>query len=154
MKDKLKGVGKGGGGSGTGSGTGSGGGKQGSPNGDPNGTGTGGSGNGPGGGGSGGGTGGGSGGGTGGMVGGGISRKALNKPIINAESQERGTVIIDICIDQSGKVVSAQKSRAINITDAAVIAKCVACAKQYNFPSDANAPERECGNVTFKFSVN
>ena len=128
-------------------------GKQGSPTGSPTGTGTGKQGTGPGAGGDGGGKGGGSGKGTGGMVGGGLGRalKANAAPL--TESQERGSVVIDICIDRNGNVVSATKGQAINITSSTVIGACIVAAKKYQFAGDPNAAERECGNVKFNFKL-
>lgn len=82
-----------------------------------------------------------------------LSRRLYKKTTLNVESHINGSVRIDICIDQTGKVVSATEGKIINITDASVIAKCIACAKKYEFESNPNAPERECGNVTFRFSV-
>ncbi len=147
LRDKLKGM------KGTGGGTK--GGTGGSPGGTAGGTGTGKGGTGAGAGGSGGGTGGGSGGGTGGMVGGGISRSLKNRPSISVESQERGKVIVNICIDRNGNVVSAEKSpQTVNITSSEVIQKCINTARQYKFETDSNGKERECGNILFNFKLN
>jgi hypothetical protein len=82
------------------------------------------------------------------------SRTLKTKPKNAIESPEKGSVTIDICIDKLGKVVSASKGRCVNITDANVIMQCIALVKKYEFETDLTAPERECGNVTFKFSTN
>ena len=82
------------------------------------------------------------------------SRTLKSKPILQAESKERGMVVIDICIDRAGKVVTATPQKIVNITDKQVIEKCIACTKLYKFETDLSAPEQECGSVTFKFSVN
>lgn len=146
-RDRIKNSGLGGGTGGTGAGTGTGGrqGNQGIP---------GGTGNNPGGtsAGTGGGTGGGDGTGAGGSVGGGLGgRKVVSKVKANDKSQKQGTVRVKVCVDSSGRVVSAEPTQAgSTTTDGGLRAAATAAARQWRFESAPGA-DTQCGWIEFNF---
>ena len=103
--------------------------------------------------GSGGGTDGGIGTGDGPSIGGGLSgRKVVGRPTMVDKTQQTGRVVIEICVDASGKVFSAdftQKGSTTNNSDLQTKAK--QWASQHKFA--ASTKEKDCGTITFNFQV-
>jgi outer membrane biosynthesis protein TonB len=103
--------------------------------------------------GTGGGTGGGDGTGTGASVGGGLGgRKVVSRGRINDNSQEQGRVVIAVCVDGEGRVISADyKLSGSTTSNSDLKNKAIAAAKAYRFGS-SNASQ-ECGTITFNFKL-
>ncbi len=101
----------------------------------------------------GGGTAGGDGDGTAVSVGGGLAGRAvLRRGKINAAPQKQGKVVIEICVDGNGKVVSAQYTpRGSTTSDSELRTKAVSSAQDYQFVPSAKA--NECGRITFSFGL-
>jgi outer membrane biosynthesis protein TonB len=88
-----------------------------------------------------------------GKVGGGLTnRGVVYEPKIQENSQMSGTVVIDICVDVEGQVVSAKfTQRGSTTTEKSLVDVAIAGAKQYKFtPSEI---EKQCGTVTVNFIV-
>ncbi|MEO6760635.1 MAG: energy transducer TonB [Saprospiraceae bacterium] len=102
----------------------------------------------------GGGTGGGSGTGTGVSVGGGLGGRAIaNRGPVNDNSQKSGTVVIKICVDGSGNVISADYTQAgSTTTDAELRNKALASARQYRFKPGGSGGT-DCGTLTYNFRL-
>lgn len=137
LKDKLAGGFGGGGKNGSGSGSGAGGkpGNQGQPDGDPNGkalegvsTGT-------------------------GTIGGGLGNRGVARaPKIEDNTQQVGTVVLQVCVDQDGSVVSADfTQKGSTISDGALKNKAISNAKQWKF--NKGEVEKQCGTITYRFRV-
>ncbi len=63
-----------------------------------------------------------------------------------------GTVVISICVDKDGDVVSADfTQRGSTNADGGLVALAEKAAKSYKFQGNPNAPDKQCGTVTFKF---
>ena len=103
--------------------------------------------------GTGGGTGGGDGTGTGASVGGGLGgRKVVNRGSINDNSQKQGKVVIEVCVDGTGKVISADYTQRGSTTgDSELRNKALAAARGYRFAASGSA--KECGTITFNFQL-
>ncbi len=88
-----------------------------------------------------------------GEIGGGLgSRGVLYKPQITHNSQRTGDVVVRVCVNSSGKVVSADFTQNGSTTaDAGLISKAEEAAKKYKF--DKGAVERQCGTIKIKFRV-
>ena len=78
-------------------------------------------------------------------------RQLLYRPIMERSPTKNSAVVLDICIDKSGAVVSAifDKTQNIGITDTAVINNYLKMAKKYKFES--RNKNIECGNIRFNF---
>lgn len=103
--------------------------------------------------GTGGGTGGGSGSGSGGSVGDGFgTRRVTSWGQINDNSQVAGKVVIDVCVDASGRVISAEPtSRGSTTSDAGLRNKAVAAARQTRFQASDNP--KQCGTLVWNFRL-
>jgi len=103
--------------------------------------------------GTGGGTGGGDGTGTGASVGGGLGgRTVVQRGRVIDNSQKSGKVVIEVCVDGNGSVVSADYTqRGSTTNDSELRGKALSAAKQYRFAASNSA--KECGNITFNFQL-
>ncbi len=103
--------------------------------------------------GSGGGTGGGDGTGTGASVGGGLGGRAVQRRgPVNDTSQKQGKVVIEVCVDGSGNVISADYTqRGSTTSDSELRSKALSAAKGYRFAASTSA--KECGTITFNFRL-
>jgi TonB family protein len=103
--------------------------------------------------GTGGGQGGGDGTGTGSSVGGGLGgRKVTQRGRVNDTSQKSGKVVVEVCVDTEGNVVSADYTqRGSTTSDSELRSKAISAAKQFRFaPSQSS---KECGTITFNFQL-
>ncbi len=88
-----------------------------------------------------------------GKVGGGLTnRGVLYEPTIQENSQQSGTVVIEICVDTDGEVVSAKfTQRGSTTTTSSLVNVAIEGAKKYKFT--ASEIEKQCGTVTVNFIV-
>ncbi len=103
--------------------------------------------------GTGGGTGGGDGTGTGASIGGGLGGRSVERRgTINDSSQKSGKVVIEVCVNASGNVVSADYTqRGSTTSDSELKNAAIRAAKGYKFaPSSA---DQQCGTITFNFKL-
>lgn len=103
--------------------------------------------------GTGGGTGGGDGTGNGPSIGGGLGgRKVVARGRINDNSQKEGRVVISVCVDANGNVMSADYKLAGSTTsDSELKNKALSAARGYKFAPSSAA--QECGTITFNFKL-
>ena len=81
-------------------------------------------------------------------------RNALSLPRPSESSQEVGTVVIKIKVDQSGKVTDAKFQSAGSTTANPTLVKAaIAAAKKAKFNADVNAPALVSGTITYTFSL-
>lgn len=88
-----------------------------------------------------------------GMVGGGLgNRGVLYEPKIRDSSQKTGTVVVSVCVDTGGDVVSAvYTQKGSTTTDSELKDLAIRSAKQFRFTeSDI---EKQCGTITIEFKV-
>jgi outer membrane biosynthesis protein TonB len=103
--------------------------------------------------GTGGGTGGGDGTGTGASIGGGLGGRAVERRGgINDNSQKKGKVVINVCVDRNGSVLSADYTQIGSTTsDSELKNKAIQAAKGYKFA--ASTVDKQCGTITFNFQL-
>lgn len=103
--------------------------------------------------GTGGGTGGGDGTGTGASIGGGLGGRAVQRRgSINDNSQKSGKVVIDVCVNKEGDVISADFTlRGSTTSDSELKNKALQAARGYRFA--ASSAEKQCGTITFNFQL-
>ena len=81
-----------------------------------------------------------------------IGRKVLNKPRIVDEFNTSGTVVLNVCVDASGKVTSADfTQRGSRTTDSELVLIARKNAKAYKFIS--SSIDKQCGTITYVFKV-
>ncbi|WP_035650585.1 MULTISPECIES: hypothetical protein [unclassified Flavobacterium] len=99
------------------------------------------------------GSGGGSGGGSGYALNG---RKALSKPKPNSEcSNETGTVVVQITVDQNGNTISAVAgAKGTTITAKCLREQARMAAMNTKWSADENAAAKQTGTITYNFSLN
>lgn len=96
---------------------------------------------------------------TGGSGGDGISydlsgRSMVVRPIINDKSQEEGKVVVDIIVDNNGKVVRAKSGvRGSTTTSQRLYRIAKEAAMRTEFNVSRTAPEQQKGQITFIFLV-
>ncbi|MBT8219542.1 MAG: hypothetical protein KJP00_06950, partial [Bacteroidia bacterium] len=87
-----------------------------------------------------------------GTIGGGLENRGGAGPKIEDQSQEQGKVVIKICIDSSGRVVSANYTQGgSTTTNRTLINLAIANAKKYRF--DSSSLDRQCGTIAYNFKV-
>ena len=82
------------------------------------------------------------------------NRRALNKPQPNYICEEQGVVVVQISVDQSGKVISANPG----IRGTTNAAKCLLdqakiAALNTKWQSDTTAPEKQVGKIIYNFKL-
>jgi len=84
---------------------------------------------------------------------GGRGAKSLHRPDDNFS--EEGTVVVDIWVNPSGKVVRAEVSRkGTTIINSEMRQKAVQAALRSSFAVDPNAPDEQHGTITYNFVIN
>ena len=87
-----------------------------------------------------------------GTVGGGLGNRGGGGPKITDNSQKQGTVVVRVCVDNSGKVVSAEYTqRGSSTSDATLKRLAVSNAKQWKFSK--GSVDKQCGTITYRFRV-
>ena len=88
-----------------------------------------------------------------GSVGGGLgNRGVMASPRVTDNSQKQGTVVVRVCVDQTGRVIEAEFTQG-GSTSADPTLKRIAVenARQWRF--SAGQVEKQCGTITYKFVV-
>lgn len=88
-----------------------------------------------------------------GQVGGGLSSRGISKqPKVSGNFQKSGKVVLDVCVDQNGRVTKAEyKLRGSTTSDAKLISIAKANAKNWRFTKGSQS--RQCGTITYLFKV-
>ena len=88
-----------------------------------------------------------------GVVGGGLSnRGVLYEPTVKDSSQKTGRVVVNVCVDQSGKVISAvYTQRGSTTTDSDLRALAERSARKFMFSK--GDVDKQCGTVTIDFKL-
>lgn len=88
-----------------------------------------------------------------GMVGGGLGgRGVVSSPILKDDSNNRGSVIVAICLDKDGNVTEAKfQLQGSTITSGKLRELAVSNARQWRFKPGNE--ERQCGIITYTFKV-
>ena len=89
-----------------------------------------------------------------GVVGGGLGNRGVATiPKINDKSQKEGRVVINVCVDKLGKVISSDfTQRGSTSTDPTLVKLATENARLWKFmPGDT---DRQCGTITYQFKLN
>jgi len=83
-----------------------------------------------------------------------FSRKVIYRQDITNLIKESGKIMVDLCVDRSGRVVSADYNKGGSTLHERKLTKLAEDAtKHYKFERDADAPNSHCGKLTFVFSI-
>jgi len=93
--------------------------------------------------------------GAGGRVSGGLGGRGLvSSPAVRENCQRSGTVVLSVCVDQSGKISSADFTQSgSKNANSCIINAAKANAKNWKFKSEPTAPATQCGKITYTFKV-
>ncbi len=87
-----------------------------------------------------------------GKVGGGISNRGGKGPKITDQSQATGRVVVKVCVDANGKVLSAAYTQSGSTTNDSTLRRLAeANAKKWTFK--AGDLDKSCGTITYDFKV-
>lgn len=88
-----------------------------------------------------------------GQVGGGLSGRGVTaSPRVTDRSQDQGVVVVRVCVDRSGNVLSAEfTQRGSTATSARLKSLAVSNARKWKF-SPGNV-DKQCGTITYNFKV-
>ncbi|MCP3927581.1 MAG: hypothetical protein GY705_00590 [Bacteroidetes bacterium] len=88
-----------------------------------------------------------------GKVGGGLGGRGVSSaPKITDNSQEKGTVVVKVCVDQNGKVLSAEfTQRGSTAISSRLRNIAVANAKNWRF--NKGSIDKQCGTITYEFKL-
>ncbi|MEP6647245.1 MAG: cell envelope integrity protein TolA [Saprospiraceae bacterium] len=88
-----------------------------------------------------------------GRVGGGLGKRGvLNEPQINDKSQKTGLVVINVCVDKTGKVIKADYTQKGSTTTDSEL-KEIARKAALQFKFTVSEIEEQCGTITVDFKV-
>ncbi len=87
-----------------------------------------------------------------GLIGGGLANRAGSGPKVNDRSQETGVVVIKVCVDNKGSVISAKFTQ-FGSTSTNIELKKIAekNAKKWKFKE--GGIDKQCGTITYDFKV-
>jgi hypothetical protein len=88
-----------------------------------------------------------------GMVGGGLGNRGVKyEPTISDNSQKVGKIVMNVCVDKSGKVISAEYTqRGSTTTDSDLRDLAERSARKFVFTE--STIEKQCGTITVDFKV-
>jgi len=79
-------------------------------------------------------------------------RRVLERAPIRDSTAQTGTVVIYLCVNRKGKVISAEySSKGSTTTDVQLIRLATENARQWRF--EKSREKKQCGNVTFNFRL-
>ncbi len=80
-----------------------------------------------------------------------LTRRIIERPNLSAIIAEEGMMSVNVCVDKQGKVTYVEFDPVHStITDTDVIREALDASAYYKFEKKMNAPNRECGRLTFK----
>ena len=88
-----------------------------------------------------------------GQVGGGLGNRGVSyRPTVRDNSQKQGVVVVKVCVDSSGKVISAEFTQAGSTTvDSQLKSIAINAAKKWKFSS--SSVSKQCGTIRYDFKV-
>ena len=88
-----------------------------------------------------------------GSVGGGLGNRGVaSAPKITDNSQQQGTVVVKVCVNSSGQVISAEfTQRGSTISDSRLKTIAVSNAKRWKF--SPGSVDKQCGTISYRFRV-
>jgi len=83
-----------------------------------------------------------------------ITRQIIHRSNISQAAYESGKIVIDVCIDRRGKILTASNNAdGTDIADMDMVRDVLDLVTDYRFETDYSAALRECGSLTFVFDI-
>lgn len=83
-----------------------------------------------------------------------ITRKIVYRENISQIAKVNGRIVLNICINRQGKVeYVGYDPEKTTITDKDIIRQATNIASRYRYEANYSAPKRECGQLTFIFTI-
>lgn len=78
-----------------------------------------------------------------------LTRRLLKRAKIDALIRQDGIFVINICVNQRGRVIGAKYNEELStIKDMKLVRKAMDAAMEYTFDTDYSAAQKECGRLT------
>ena len=78
-----------------------------------------------------------------------LARAVVYRPNLDEIVKQNGTVVLNICINQRGKVIGVKwNEERSTIDDTDLVRTAIKKAQRYRFEQDYTAPKRECGTLS------
>ncbi len=79
-------------------------------------------------------------------------RRVLKRAPVRDSTSKTGTVVVHLCVDRKGKVISAEYApKGSTTADEHLIRLAIENARQWRF--EKSKEKKQCGNVTFNFAI-
>ena len=83
-----------------------------------------------------------------------FGRRVVYRADVKKITEEAGKIVVNLCINRTGRVVYAENNTELSTIDnRRIIKKAVDTTKKYRFDTDYTAKEKECGKLTFIFEL-
>ncbi len=80
-----------------------------------------------------------------------LTRRIIERPNLSSIVAQEGTMSVNVCVDRRGNVTYVEFNPEYStITDERVIREALNASADYKFERKMNAPNRECGRLSFK----
>ena len=78
-------------------------------------------------------------------------RKAISLPVPAYKCQGGGDVSVQITVNRKGYVVAAQVIESVSSSDECIVRSAIAAAKRSRFRASTTAPEKQVGEIVYRF---
>lgn len=83
-----------------------------------------------------------------------FNRKVIYRADVKKITREEGKIVMDLCINQDGRVVYAKVDKDLStIKTTKVLKKASDLTIKYRFERDRTAPKKQCGTLTYVFEI-
>ncbi len=83
-----------------------------------------------------------------------FGRRVIKRADVKGITTETGKIVINLCVNPSGKVVFAELNEELStIENKSILNKARKVASDYRFERDYTAPAKQCGKLTFIFDI-
>jgi len=83
-----------------------------------------------------------------------FTRRVIRRAEIKQLSKKKGTIVVNLCVNQNGSVVYADFNKAdSNIYDTNLVKEAIEATYKYRFEPDYTAPAKQCGKLTYIIKI-
>ena len=79
-------------------------------------------------------------------------RKPTTRPAINDDFQQEGTIVLDVCVNADGAVISANYKLGGSTSSSSQLIN-IAKSNALRWRFDKGTEERQCGTITYRFAL-
>ena len=83
-----------------------------------------------------------------------FGRKVIYRANVKSITSEEGKIVVNLCVNNAGRVIFAEADKDLSTIDSpSVLRKAVDLTTQYKFEKDYSAPKKQCGKLTYVFTI-